>query len=791
MKQDLRDGFEVHYGRRMSAVESLLVAEQRTLQMIARGASLAEVLDDLCRTIDAQAPGAISSILLMDPDGKRLWPGAVSRVPSGFIQAIAPLTIGPRVGSCGTAAFLKERVIVSDIANDPLWAPFRDLALTYGFRAGWSQPIVSKDKQVLGTFGLYYAEPRVPTASELRLIEGAGHVALIAIETERTHAALQQALAEIRKSEERLRLIIDTIPAQAWRALPDGSVDYFNQRWHDYTGLSPTEALGWGWKAIIHPEDAARVMDKWTHEVLPSGKPGEIEVRLRRFDGEYRWFIVRVEPLRDELGHVLQWYGTNTDIDDLKRAEDKLRRDEQELRRITDAIPQTIIVLGTDGNVIYANQSTLDYTGLTMEEVMATDFRARVFHPEDVERLRDERQRALSRGIPFENEQRARRKDGQYRWFLIRYNPLFDEQGHLLRWYATGTDIQDRKQVEERMRNENLALREEIDRASMFEEIVGSSEVLRKVLAQVDRVAPTDSTVLIVGETGTGKELIARAVHKRSKRASRAFIRVDCAAIPPSLIASELFGHEKGAFTGALQKRLGRFESADGGTIFLDEIGELPAETQPALLRVLQEREFERVGSSKPIAVDVRVLAATNRDLKAAVTRGAFRQDLFYRLNVFPIEIPPLRERVDDIPMLVEYLVERYARKAGKRIRNISRKTLELFQAYDWPGNIRELQNVVERAVILCDGDTFSVEDTWLNGGSSQSGPTVSNAGALTERESVLVQQEKKIIEAALAASEGRISGPVGAAAKLGIPRQTLDSKIRALRIDKQRFKTS
>ena len=791
MKQDLRDGFEVHYGRRMSAVESLLVAEQRTLQMIARGASLAEVLDDLCRTIDAQAPGAISSILLMDPDGKRLWPGAVSRVPSGFIQAIAPLTIGPRVGSCGTAAFLKERVIVSDIANDPLWAPFRDLALTYGFRAGWSQPIVSKDKQVLGTFGLYYAEPRVPTASELRLIEGAGHVALIAIETERTHAALQQALAEIRKSEERLRLIIDTIPAQAWRALPDGSVDYFNQRWHDYTGLSPTEALGWGWKAIIHPEDAARVMDKWTHEVLPSGKPGEIEVRLRRFDGEYRWFIVRVEPLRDELGHVLQWYGTNTDIDDLKRAEDKLRRDEQELRRITDAIPQTIIVLGTDGNVIYANQSTLDYTGLTMEEVMATDFRARVFHPEDVERLRDERQWALSRGIPFENEQRARRKDGQYRWFLIRYNPLFDEQGHLLRWYATGTDIQDRKQVEERMRNENLALREEIDRSSMFEEIVGSSEVLRKVLAQVDRVAPTDSTVLIVGETGTGKELIARAVHKRSKRASRAFIRVDCAAIPPSLIASELFGHEKGAFTGALQKRLGRFESADGGTIFLDEIGELPAETQPALLRVLQEREFERVGSSKPIAVDVRVLAATNRDLKAAVTRGSFRQDLFYRLNVFPIEVPPLRERVDDIPMLVEYLVERYARKAGKRIRNISRKTLELFQAYDWPGNIRELQNVVERAVILCDGDTFSVEDTWLNGESSQSGPTVSNAGALTERESVLVQQEKKIIEAALAASEGRISGPVGAAAKLGIPRQTLDSKIRALRIDKQRFKTS
>src|SRR2546428_11615503 len=258
------------------AVESLLVAEQRTLQMIAGGASLAEVLDDLCRTIDAQAPGAISCILLMDPDGKRLWPGAADRVPSGFIQAIMPLTIGPRIGSCGTAAFLKERVIVSDIATDPLWAPFRDLALSYGFRAGWSQPIVSKDKQVLGPFGLYYMEPRVPTASELRLIEGAGHVALIAIETERTHAALQQALAEIRTSEQRLRLIIDTIPAQAWRGLPDGSVDYFNQRWHDYTGLSPTAAHGWGWNAIIHPQDAAGGAGQMEHLRPPPGEAGEV-----------------------------------------------------------------------------------------------------------------------------------------------------------------------------------------------------------------------------------------------------------------------------------------------------------------------------------------------------------------------------------------------------------------------------------------------------------------------------------------------------------------------------------
>ncbi len=333
------------------------------------------------------------------------------------------------------------------------------------------------------------------------------------------------------------------------------------------------------------------------------------------------------------------------------------------------------------------------------------------------------------------------------------------------------------------MRNETLALREDIDRASMFEEIVGSSAPLQRVLQQVAKVAKTDSTVLILGETGTGKELIARAIHKRSPRANRAFIRVNCAAIPPSLIASELFGHEKGAFTGAVQRRLGRFEAADGGTIFLDEIGDLPAETQIALLRVLQEREIERVGSSRPLNVDVRVLAATNRDLEAAVERGAFREDLYYRLNVFPIWMPPLRERGEDIPVLVEYLVERYGKKAGKTIRNIRKQTLELFQAYDWPGNVRELQNVIERAVVLCEGETFAIDESWLKGKPHQ--PSERTASPAT----TLAGGERGVIEAALAACHGRISGPKGAATRLGIPRQTLESKIKALRIDTLAFR--
>jgi formate hydrogenlyase transcriptional activator len=489
--------------------------------------------------------------------------------------------------------------------------------------------------------------------------------------------------------------------------------------------------------------------------------------------------------LQEESGEIVRWYGTNTDIEDRKRTEQKLREDEREIRRITDAIPQTIVVQNPSGVPIYANQAILDYTGLTIDDVIASDFRARIFHPEDLERLQDEREAALLRGLPFEIEQRALRKDGRYRWFFIQYNPLRDEHGEIIRWYATGTDIDDRKRSEERTRNENLVLREEIDRSSMFEEIVGSSEPLRRVLSQVAKVAPTDSTVLILGETGTGKELIARAIHKRSNRSVRAFIRVNCAAIPPSLIASELFGHEKGAFTGAMQRRVGRFESADSGTIFLDEVGDLPPETQIALLRVLQEREFERVGGSQTVPVDVRVLAATNADLSVAVAEGTFRQDLFYRLNVFPIRIPALRERVDDIPLLVEYLIDRYAQAVGKKIKNIYKGTLDLFQNYDWPGNVRELQNVIERAVILSDGETFIVDETWLTPVTPKTAtttvPLVAN----------LMDHEKEMIENALREAEGLISGPTGAAIKLGIPRQTLESKIRKLGINRHRFKTS
>ena len=470
---------------------------------------------------------------------------------------------------------------------------------------------------------------------------------------------------------------------------------------------------------------------------------------------------------------------------DLEDREGQIRTQEMELRQMLDLAPQYVAVFGPGRERLYANRIFLDFLGLTLEDWRQTLDRNEFVHPDDGERVNGHFDRAVSSGAGFEAEVRLRKSDGSHRWFLARCNPVRDDKGQVMRWYIACTDIEDRKRAEEKLQRENAALREEIDKASMFEEIVGTSGPLKAVLSRIAKVGPTSSTVLITGETGTGKELIARAVHKRSQRSGRPFISVNCAALPPTLVSSELFGHEKGAFTGAMQRRLGRFEMADGGTIFLDEVGELLPDTQAALLRVLQEREFERVGGGQTIQVDVRVIAATNRDLNAAVVDGAFRQDLLYRLNVFPIEVPPLRERQEDILMLIDYFVQRYANRVGKNILSIDQKTLDLLQSYDWPGNIRELQNVIERSIILSSGDVFSVDELWLPQRTSRSAARAKASPALTAEP----RSEREIIEAALAETRGRVSGPSGAAAKLGIPSSTLETRIKALKINKQQFK--
>src|SRR5579863_10233414 len=720
-----------------------------------------------------------------------------------------------------------------------------------------------------------------------------------------------------------LQATLNVLPAFAWCAAPSGGVQFVNTRYADYLRLSADHPLRRGtaadaaWDshiAFLHPDDHDEARRIWSTS-LSSGVPGEVSFRLRSSHGQYRWFLSRVEPLRDEGGALLSWIGIGFDIDERKQVEIELRRakahsadaqkltrtgfvglevstnrlfwsdeaariygyppgteptpervlerchpddvhlvrdaleragrgetnfdyehrllmpdgsikhlhdiahlvkddagdnevlgaivditdrklaaeavrrsqahlaeQETELRQILDLTPQLIAVFGTRRERLFANRMALDYFGQALDEWRNTSQGA-LGHPDDAGRLRLQWDSAMSSGAAFEVEVRMRKRDGSFRWFLNRFNALRDHEGQVLRWYVACVDIEDRKQAEERLHQENVALREEIDKTSMFEEIVGASPALAAVLARVTKVAGSDSTVLITGETGTGKELVARAIHRRSRRASRAFVAVNCAAIPRDLISSELFGHEKGAFTGAVQRRLGRFELAEGGTIFLDEVGELSSETQVALLRVLQEREFERVGGRERIRVDVRVIAATNRDLTAAVADGTFRQDLFYRLNVFPLEMPPLRERREDIPMLVEYFIGGYARRAGKTFRRVSKRTLDCLQSYPWPGNVRELQNVIERSVIVSETDEFTVDESWLSHRGRRLGVGVGLSSSLAAH-------EKAIVEDALRASRGRVFGRSGAAARLGIPRSTLESRIRALKIDKRRFRT-
>jgi PAS domain S-box-containing protein len=548
-----------------------------------------------------------------------------------------------------------------------------------------------------------------------------------------------------------------------------------------------------------HPEDRSavqQVIERATRE----RQDFDYEQRLLLSDGFIKYLRVVGRPSWD-LSSCFEFVGAVTDITEQKRAEEALRRSEGYL-----ADAQRMTRTGSwawnleTRQSVHWSQEQYRLFGFDPAEVIPTDeMLIQRIHLEDRDRVAGAFDSVLSReGAEFEIDYRIVLPEG-VRYISSIGHPVFNTSGDVSEYIGSAMDVTEQrlakaaleaaveqiKTLKEQLYNENVALRDEVDRVSMFEEIVGNSGGLQAVLSRVIKVAPTDSTVLITGETGTGKELIARAIHKQSHRSQRAFVSVNCAALAPSLISSELFGHEKGAFTGATQRRLGRFELADGGTIFLDEIGELPPDTQVALLRVLQEREFERVGGTQPVKVDVRVIAATNRNLEAAKANGTFRSDLYYRLNVFPIEVPSLRERRDDVLMLLEYFVHRFARKAGREFGRIDKRTLELFRSYDWPGNIRELQNVVERSVILSPDDVFCVDEAWLSSDAGQS----SSMPLTSEEKANNPSGERQIIEVALAKSRGRVAGPSGAATQLRIPPSTLESKIRGLKISKDRFK--
>jgi len=581
----------------------------------------------------------------------------------------------------------------------------------------------------------------------------------------------------------------------SWSFEPSGFFQHWSRELFEIYGLNPAgEAPTLAeYLALIHPDDR-QFMAQLIERMVSEHVGCDVKKRIVRPDGELRYIRCVGTPIV-ATGTLKEIVGTAMDVTEQERMTQELQRRQAYL---TEA--QKLSHTGSFGwNPLTGEISWSDETfrifQLDPESRPTLDLILRYVHPEDVPAVQEVIERATASGKGFDFNHRLLTAGGEIRHVHVLGSPIEDESGNS-EFVGAITDITERRDanaalerafdeiraLKDQLYKENLALKEEIDRSSMFEEIVGASPALHSVLSRVSKVAPTDSTVLITGETGTGKELVARAVHKRSARSERPFISVNCAAIPPSLLAAELFGHEKGAFTGALQRRLGRFELANGGTIFLDEIGELSGETQITLLRVLQEREFERVGGHEKIRADVRVIAATNRDLEAAIAGGTFRNDLYYRLNVFPISVPPLRERKEDIPMLVEYFVDRYATKAGKKIRRINPELMDRLIAYPWPGNIRELQNVIERSVILCDTEDFSVDESWL----SPAAVIPTNDKRLLTKQ--LESQEKEMIEAALTDSKGRVSGSSGAAAKLGIPPSTLESKIRTLKIDKRRF---
>ena len=603
---------------------------------------------------------------------------------------------------------------------------------------------------------------------------------------DRKHAEEQfrRSTQELQKSELYLAEGQRLAHMGSW-AFDAAGFDYWSPELFRIYGLEPTSGAPTVQEYLdcIHPEDREFMADL-IKRILGKASPFDATKRIVRPDGEIRYIRCVGAPVFENQ-KLKRYIGSALDVTEHELLTQELQRREAYL-----AEAQRLSHTGSfgwnlaTGELVWSDES-FRILGYEPTVKPTLDLITQRVHPDD-RSLVEETIEKVKKGASVDFEHRFLMPDGSVKHVHVIGRRLTINSTNDVEVVGTVMDITTRKKAFEEIKalrdelyKENIVLREELGKTSMFAEVIGTSSVLQMVLARAAKVAPTDSTVLIMGETGTGKELIARAIHKRSKRSERPFISVNCAAVPSSLIMSELFGHEKGAFTGAVQRRLGRFELAEGGTIFLDEVGDLPMETQIALLRVLQEREFERVGGTEVLRADVRVISATNCDLQAAIADGAFRSDLYYRLNVFPIKLPPLRERKEDVPLLVNYFVDRYAKRAGKKIKHIQKKALDVLQEYSWPGNVRELQNVIERSLIIGETTEFSIDKSWVANEPQQPG-----SASIDHKANV-----RQRIEAALAQSNGKISGAHGAAAKLGMPASTLESKIRSLRINKFQFK--
>jgi PAS domain S-box-containing protein len=774
-------------------VEHLDLATVIKVSQAVSGEMVLEKLIDTLMRIAVEHAGAERGLLIL-LQGEQLQIEAEATTGQGKIDVTlrqAPVTPSELPESMLQYVIrTRESVILDDASAQKPFAADTYIRERHA-RSLLCVPLINQAKLI----GLLYLEnnltPHAFTPTRISVLKLLASQAAISLENSGLYGDLQEREAKIRRLVE-----ANIIGIVIWNV--EGRILEANEAFLRMVGYGREDLVsdGVSWRELT-PERWRAADEQALAELAATGACKPIEKEYIRKDGSRVPVLVGAALLE---GRGDEGVAFVLDLSEQKRAEEALRRSEAyllEAQRLARTgwwrydVLSGKVANSPEGDRIYGIQPNEDGTNPELYNNRN--------HPDDAKRVRELFDKCAAQKTDYADDYRIVLPDGTIKHVHATGHPILNDSGELTGFFGTTMDVTEQvrarakleealseiKVLKDQLYRENLALREEVDRASMFEEIVGTSTSLQAVLDRVAKVAPTDSTVLITGETGTGKELIARAVHKRSQRSGRAFVSVNCAALPPSLISSELFGHEKGAFTGATQRRLGRFELADGGTIFLDEVGDLPPDTQVALLRVLQERQFERVGGAQPISVDVRVIAATNRDLKAATASGTFRLDLFYRLNVFPIEVPPLRERKDDILMLLEYFVQRFASRAGKNFRAIDKKTLELLQSYQWPGNIRELQNVVERSVIVGSGDVFSVDESWFSKDWQQPGPSL-DVSRRSEKEP---RGERELIEAALAESRGRVAGPKGAAAKLRVPPSTLYSRIKALNIRKSEFR--
>ena len=586
----------------------------------------------------------------------------------------------------------------------------------------------------------------------------------------------KRAEQNLRASEERLRLAQEVAKIGTFERNLQTGESHWTPEMESMFGL-PTGGFPRSMEAfldLVHREDRPYLERLIEQSMQPGDAEGEWRVIWP--DGSVHWIAGRWRVFKDEHGLPVRVLGMDYDITGRKQAEEALRDSEERLRVALKNAP--IKVFTQDRELRYTWTHNLwsgcaerDFLGKTDEEV---------FGPEIAARMRTLKHSVLDTG-QGRREMLTLTAHGEISHCDVSVEPLRDAAGTLVGVNSTYMDVthlqqitEDLRQAKEKLSEEKLYLEQEIDTELGFEEIVGKSLVLKEVMEKVGKVAASDATVLLLGETGTGKELVARALHRLSRRAGNSFIKMNCAAIPSGLLESELFGYEKGAFTGAVSKKIGRLELADKGTLFLDEIGEIPLALQPKLLRVLQDQEFERLGGTQTLKVDFRLIVATNRDLAESVKKGEFRSDLYYRLNVFPVRVPPLRERREDIRLLVEHFVQKFAKRMSRPITSIPKKTIDALTQWDWPGNVRELENFVERSVILTHGSVLVAPLSELRPPSEV---------AMNE---TLEAAEREQILRALQASHGQIGGPRGAAARLGLKRTTLQSKLKQMGIDRR-----